>query len=223
MGQRLVISIENNRGEKLATQYMHWSAYTGDTLECLKDIHDAMEKLGTVREETEYAVALLRKAFPGAALTPPAASALGMTESRALSRNAGLIDVTEDEMEDSMGWAEGSAHITLADGVDPDDLGWYLDVYWKDELKDWLDEVDDEIYKLNPEKGGMPLLKHDAATDEWKPVPAHKLDFDGWAETWDQVRRIDDICTETYSDGFALCYQEDSEGEAEYFILHWIG
>ena len=223
MGQRLVISIENKKGEKLATQYMHWSAYTGDTLECLKDIHDAMEELGTVREETEYAVALLRKAFPGAALTPPAASALGMTESRALNRNAGLIDITENEMEDSMGWAEGSAHITLTDGEDPDSLGWYLDVYWREELKDWIDEVDDEHFKLNPEKIGMPLLHYDTKEDRWKPVPAHHLDFDGWAETWEQVRRIDDIFDKTCSDGFALCRQEDKDGKPEYFILQWIG
>lgn len=223
MGQRLVIKITNRKGDLLATQYMHWSAFTGDTLECLKAIHDTMGELGPIREESEYAVALLRKAFLGAALTEPAARALGVTEKRQLSRNAGLIDIVPDDMEDSVSWAEGVAEVALREGDDPDELNWYCDVYWKEELQDWIDEVDSEKFKLNPEKVGMPLLRYDEKEEEWKPVPAHKLDFDGWAETWGQIRRIDDINTKTDHEGFALCYQEDAEGVAEYFILQWIG
>ena len=223
MGQRLVIEIKDSKGKRLATQYMHWSAYTGSTLECLKDLHLTMEEMGVIREEKEYAVALLRRAFPGAGLTDSAANALGIKETRQLNRNDGLIDITEEDMEESFGWAEGSATVMLREGGDADSIPWYFNVMWVEELKDWLDEADEKEFKLNPEKGGMPILRYDAAEDEWKPLPAHKLDFDGWAETWEQVRRIDDIFSKTYSEGFALCYQEDTKGTAEYFILQWIG
>ena len=82
MGQRLVIKIQDSKGDLLATTYMHWTGYTGSTLDCMKKLHNTMDKMGEIREEKEYAVSLLRKAFGGAALTDDAAKSLGIKEKR---------------------------------------------------------------------------------------------------------------------------------------------
>ena len=222
MGQRLIIEMANSHGDLLATQYMHWSAYTGCTFECARVIYEELYNMGEPKEEVEFAVALLRNAFPKAGLTPEAASALGTIETRVLDRNQGLIDVTPEEMANSQGWGEGTLHIGLNERGE---TTYCIDTVWKSETKDFIEEMGEEdTMKINITKDGREeLLKYDSATKEWIKVPCYELSFDGWTETWDQVCELEKVFDMTERQGWAHCVHQIDDKEKEYFIMQWIG
>lgn len=214
MGQRLVIKIKDSKGDLLATQYMHWSGYTGSTLECMVALHDTIKDMGEIREEKKYAVSLLRKAFTSAALTGEAARSLGIKETRTLNRNEGLIDITEEEMDDSVGWAEATCSVCLYEGYTVDELLWSTDAFFQQEIEEWVDE-DPENFKLEVDGEKKNLFEKDSKTREWTPVPVNNLDFDGYPETWEQVTQLKELYEK--SDHIAYCkFGED------HFILNWI-
>ena len=226
MGQRLIIEIADTHGNLLATQYMHWSAYTGCTLECARRIYEELcdrETPLSYKGETEFAVTLLRNAFPRAALTPEAASALGMVEDRDLNRNEGLIDVTEEEMANSQGWGEGTLRVVLnEDGID----GYYIDTVWKSEPEEFIEEQDaTETMKVETkEDGTKELYILNDKTKEWKKVPCYTMNFDGWTTTWEDVVELEGIYDKTERMGYAYCvYPHVTSHEKEYFIMQWIG
>lgn len=226
MGQRLIIEIQNSKGELLATQYMHWSAYTGCSLEYARWIHGALKDMGMIREEPEFAVRLLRYTFPEAALTPDAAGALGVTEDRELNRNRGLIDITEKEMEENRGWGEGSLKIVLEEGRS--DALYGIDCLWTyDDIQNFIDDnLDSDDTKVEiGEDGSQRFYVKNASTGEFENVSAHVLHFDGYTETWEDVQELDKIFAETEDRGWAYCvrYSDSSEEEKEYFVLQWIG
>lgn len=228
MGQRLVIQIKDSKGERLATQYMHWSGYTGSTLEIARNLHDELESRGPIREEPEFAVQLLRAACTGAALTKEAELALGTKETRALNRNDGLIDVTPEEMQESVSWEEASLEIILDSKGGIDATGYYTDVFWQyEDIKEFIEELGDpEAYKLIEEDPNSKELKwHNEKEKRWEYVPCYQLTFDGYPETWKQMKQLTEIYDATYSDGWAFCVQDlDDEGkEKRYFIMQWIG
>lgn len=224
MGQRLIISIYNRERELLATQYMHWSAYTGSTFECFDDIREVLEEgsLGPIQEEPEYAVRLLRKSFEQAALTEAAAEALGVKEERTLSRNAGLIDITPEEMEDSRDWGEGFLSIFLDSRCDKENIGQLnvdMDVCCVEEdIESALDfnGLEDSL-KFIPEFEGEPEKLLDKKT--MKEIPCYECP--SWPETFDALAVMEHIYSLTYSDGYAYCHEPGNK-KATYLVT-WVG
>lgn len=224
MGQRLIISIYNRERELLATQYMHWSAYTGSTFECFDRIREVLEEevIGPIQEEPEYAVRLLRTCFRDAALTEAAAEALGVKEERTLSRNAGLIDITPEEMEDSRDWGEGFLSIFLDSRCDKEhigELGVDMDVCSVEEdIESGLEfcGLEDEL-KFIPEFEGEPEKLLDKKT--MKEIPCHECP--SWPATFDALAVMEEIYSLTYSDGYAYCHEPGYEKST--FLVSWVG
>lgn len=214
MGQRLVIAIKNKDGDNLATQYMHWSAYTSSTFECADFIYTSLCH-SVVAQETEFAVNLLRKTFPNAALTEDAAEALGIEETRTLNRNDGLIDITLDQMEESLGWAEGVLEIYLDENKEPDQMGVYMGVMYVDDLEDYVMDHEDEFVIRTDPDGTKSVLKKEGESLE--PVKIHELDFDGWATNFYELRKLEKLYGTTIADGAAFCVYDD-----HYFVIQWL-
>lgn len=223
MGQRLIISIYNRERELLATQYMHWSAYTGSTLDCFDRIREVLEEgsLGPIQEEPEYAVRLLRTCFRDAALTEAAAEALGTKEERTLSRNAGLIDITPEEMDDSIGWGEGFLSIYLDSRCDKEHVGnlhVFMDVCSVEEdIESGLEfnGLEEEL-KFIPEFEGEPEKLLDKK--DMREIPCHECQ--SWPETFDELGKLERIYSLTYSDGYAYCHEPGSKKNT--FLITWV-
>ena len=154
MGQRLVVSIQNN-GKELATVYYHWSAYTVSALyetsklvRCIFNHKDETEeelKLRIIRfcekngggingndAEFEY----IQKLYPGEVF-----------KRDGYSRNDGLVDLSEKGMQDSHGWSEGDVIIHIdEERINNGVFGWFQDYKeYVDEVQSWSED-DDEIF-----------------------------------------------------------------------------
>ena len=119
MGQRLNIQIQ--RGEEIiANAYYHWSAYTMSSLELLGMIEDSWEQLSSETDDLVRAVRLLEST--GAGLTDEELKAIETkrpdfsTPKECISRNNGLIAVSEKGINETIDWSEGTATISLEDG-----------------------------------------------------------------------------------------------------------
>lgn len=118
MGQRLVINLISE-GKILANAYYHWGAYSSSALHTLKPIIEELR----IQEEQNYkptmldAVRLLqatkaelpdrefevmKKLYPNF-----------KRNTEIISRNDGLIGITEKEKETSTYWAEGTIYVDL--------------------------------------------------------------------------------------------------------------
>lgn len=115
MGQRLVVTIQNNE-ENLCNIYYHWSAYSISALIATKDIINALfdddnenedVRLRMIRfverngggiangkdgDEWKY----IQNAYPNETF-----------KSEVIDRNCGLIAISEDGMNDLQNWSEG--------------------------------------------------------------------------------------------------------------------
>lgn len=116
MGQRLNIEIKN-QDKVLANAYYHWSGYTSSALELIQLILESLEKVnfennvikaiklleetgaGLVNEELEYA----KKIF----------ESKNIFFSEGISRNEGLISITEEGIEKNRYWEESRVEIDL--------------------------------------------------------------------------------------------------------------
>lgn len=116
MGQRLNIEIKDE-GKVLANAYYHWSGYTSSALELIQLILESLEKVnfennvikaiklleetgaGLVNEELEYA----KKIF----------KSKNISFSECISRNEGLISITEEGIEKNRYWEESRVEIDL--------------------------------------------------------------------------------------------------------------
>lgn len=151
MGQRLVITIENNK-EKLCNIYYHWSAYTRaaleevrDVINCIYDHNDETKEelllrlirfcehngggISGISEEFEY----IQKLYPNETF-----------KQDNYSRNNGLIALSEQGMIDQQRWSEGDVYINLdEDNVDFCVYAGYenLDEYVENRAE-WDDEFD---------------------------------------------------------------------------------
>ena len=159
MGQRLVVTIENNEKE-IAKIYYHWSAYTYSALcetqkiiDCIYNSTDETEselQLRLIRfcenngggikgthEEFKYIQGL----YPGEKFK---------TEN--YSRNDGLIALSEHGMNDLQGWSEGDVYINLdTDQVDFCVYSGYEDVKeYIEERKSWDEDFDENEMKYIP-------------------------------------------------------------------------
>ena len=162
MGQRLVVTIENNE-KTLAKIYYHWSAYTYSALyktrniiNCIYNHRDETEKelqLKLIRfcenngggitgnekyNEHEY----IQKLFPNEAF-----------KTEDYSRNNGLIALSEIGMDGLQGWSEGDVFINIdTDQVDfcvycgYENLEEYIE-----ERKEWDEDFDETETEDVPE------------------------------------------------------------------------
>lgn len=161
MGQRLNIEILND-GEVLANSYYHWSGYTTSAIALTKHILENMDK---VRQENEllYAIRLLETT--GARLTGDeilcAKKDFPAEEfESAVSRNDGLIGISEKTIEDTRFWEEARVSIDLFNEHIIFDA---ISVYPKEEFIEYWSE--EEYNKLAPAE--MNLLD---------PVPFSEFD-----------------------------------------------
>jgi hypothetical protein len=157
MGQRLVVSIQNN-GKELATVYYHWSAYTVSALwevsklvKCIFNHEDETEeelKLRLIRfceengggincntEEFKY----IENLYPGEVF-----------KKDGYSRSYGLIDLSEVGMAESHSWSEGDVEIyideeMICNGVFSE---WSSYEEYYEEVKSWGEDYDDCLMKL---------------------------------------------------------------------------
>ena len=152
MGQRLVVTIEKNK-KSIAKIYYHWSAYTGSALEetrniinCIYNHKDETEKemllrlirfceengggIDGVPSEFDY----IRSLYPNE-----------MFKDNGISRNYGLIALSEKNMADMQSWSEGDVYINLdTDQVDFCVYSGYDDIEeYTEERKEWDDEFDE--------------------------------------------------------------------------------
>ena len=118
MGQRLNIEIMSG-DEVLANSYYHWSAYTGSALHLTKKIIMAVD-IVIGETELEKAVRLLELTGAGVnniereRINSDFASRFANIEFRdCTDRNAGLLAVTEEGIEETRYWEEGRVTIHL--------------------------------------------------------------------------------------------------------------
>lgn len=155
MGQRLVVSIQNN-GKELATVYYHWSAYTVSALwetsklvRCIFNHKDETEeelKLRLIRfcyenggginrndAEFEY----IQKLYPSEVF-----------QRDGYSRNDGLIDLSEQGRQETHDWSEGDVEIYIDEGrINNGVFGYFQDYQeYVEEVKSWGVDYEDEIF-----------------------------------------------------------------------------
>ena len=222
MGQRLIIEIRNSNNDVIATQYMHWSAYTGSMFNCFNNLCETLYSRPYIQEEPEFAAFLLRDAFPAAGLTEEACAALGVKETREINRNDGLIDITQEEMDNSIGWGEGTLTVQLEDGAKPESLFYTTDVFWQYEMEEFKDFFDEEKYRVQEtEDGSIQLFVIDDDGNEEK-IPCYVLDFDGYPDTAEEMNHLQNVYENTEDRGWAFCVQYLTD-DKRYFIIQWIG
>ena len=154
MGQRLVISIEKG-GKELANIYYHWGAYTDSALlhtkevvDCIYNHKDETDKEMLLRlirfcekqgggiaggdEGSEYTY--IRKLYPNE-----------IFKVEGISRNDGLISLSEAEMAESHRWSEGDVIIDLDEELI--NFGVYASYENFDDFLDCFDDDGDLEYE----------------------------------------------------------------------------
>ena len=154
MGQRLVVSVQNN-GKELATVYYHWSAYTVSALweasklaRCIFNHRDETEAELTLRlirfceengggincntEEFKYIESL----YPGEVF-----------KKENYSRSNGLIDLSEVGRAESHSWSEGDIEILIDEERITNNVycSWDSIEEYNEEVKSWGEGYEDEI------------------------------------------------------------------------------
>lgn len=153
MGQRLVVTV-NSQGQDLCKMYFHWSAYTrsalhevNDILECIYNHEDESErdlqlrlirfceengggiKNGKDSDEWKY----IQSMYPNT-----------IFKADDISRNYGLIAISEEGMTDLQYWSEGDVFIDL----DNEEVHFGVFSYYNslesyiEERKDWDDDFE---------------------------------------------------------------------------------
>lgn len=124
MGQRLVITI-NQYGEDIAKLYYHWSAYSLSALQEARDVinvlYDDENKIKDLRlrlirfcEQNGGGIRGGEGSDEWKYITQLYPNEIFKKEN--ISRNSGLIALSQDGMEDFQGWSEGDIYIELDEG-----------------------------------------------------------------------------------------------------------
>lgn len=131
MGQRLVITVHNN-GKDLAKIYYHWSAYTLCALMEAKEIVDCIYNHNDETEK-ELQLRLIRflesrgGGIDGALAERKYIQGMFPNEkfkTEGISRNNGLIALSEEGMDDIQSWSEGDLDIIIDDDVIINSVFW---------------------------------------------------------------------------------------------------
>lgn len=177
MGQRLVIEIYNGDKE-LANCYYHWSGYTLSSYEISKEALDYY--INNLKNKTFFednnkdltykAVKMLLETGAGLQseevepfnkMFPNLNKEMQIGESE--NRNKGLICITEEEMEDSSSWSEGTVSIDLKSETISfgsicelpykewydDEASWNIDILEEGQPSLSKEEIEKEIQKVN--------------------------------------------------------------------------
>ena len=171
MGQRLVVTV-NVKGEDIAKLYYHWSAYsisalaqTREIVNCLLDndneIEDLRLRLIRFAESEGGCIQGGGDSREFAAIQAMYPNEVFKTEG---SRNAGLIALTEEGMDDLEGWSEGSITIYLDDGIVWNSV---FDMETIDEFNEWRGEDNSIEYfpELDIDLEEIPFNKLDEVID----------------------------------------------------------
>ena len=179
MGQRLVVTINNNDKE-IAKIYYHWSAYSFSALKrvqsivnCISDHNDETEKdlllrlirfcemsgggIDGVESEIKYIEAL----YPGEKF-----------KKENVSRNDGIIALSEDGMSSMQNWSEGDVDIY----VDKDRIHNTVYCYYEtiegynEERKEWDEEFEglklEDVPELSSDLGYIDIADIDTIVEE---------------------------------------------------------
>lgn len=119
MGQRLNIEMVAN-GKSLVNAYFHWSAYTHEALSMLQEIIKTQEKIDILDEIKNMpldkkAIYLLMSI--GAGITPEDMQLNKYPDIwiKAINRNYGLINISEEQKEICRTWEEGRITIDIVE------------------------------------------------------------------------------------------------------------
>lgn len=162
MGQRLVITVRDHAGDKVAALYYHWSAYTTSALEVAKNLDAKVQEiLADFPSFPDYTSEELLDAILSAAESMGGGidgGAVDYTNKEYLyarrllpnhtflenpDRNEGLVAFSEKAMEDLGCWAEGNAVLYVEDGELDN-----VDVY---SYYSGLDSINDERKDCDPD------------------------------------------------------------------------
>lgn len=193
MGQRLVINIQKNN-KSIATAYYHWSGYTFSSAEITSQAIDKYYQLKDENpqiDDLNLAVEMLYSTEAG--LTDKAINGFGtqITNIRhAVDRNCGLIDLTQEGMENSISWAEGLVTLDL----DNETVDW--DVFFLEGDRECFEEVKEE-YELDIEYDDISDLDRNCSPVNFEEFPSiieeiYEISskFDGYFKMLGDVYRI---------------------------------
>lgn len=187
MGQRLTITIENDNQENIATLYYHWSAYTIDALFTVSEMVPTLRQIKGMSLD-EARLTLIRYAEEaGGGIDGGFDSdewkyiqAKYPNESfkkEDISRNCGLIAISEEGQEDLLSWSEGDVYVNIdTEHVDNCVVYGYNDINeYNEEMRsiygdDWQDATYDNIPRISCEIGSLDLLDVLPACEELQEI-----------------------------------------------------
>jgi hypothetical protein len=154
MGQRLVVSVQNN-GKELATVYYHWSAYT---VSALWEVSKLVRCIFNHEDETEEELKLRLIRFceeNGGGINGNTAEFKYIQDlypnevfkRDGYSRNNGLIDLSERGREEAHGWSEGDVEIYIdEERINNGVFGWWSNyAEYCEEVKSWGEDYVDDL------------------------------------------------------------------------------
>lgn len=154
MGQRLVVSVQNN-GKELATIYYHWSAYTVSALyevsklvKCIFNHKDETEeefKLRLIRFCEENGGGINGNSMEFRYIQDLYPNEIFQREN--YSRNYGLIDLSERGRDQSHSWSEGDVEIYIDEERINNGVFGYFSSYdeYCDEVRSWGEDYEDDL------------------------------------------------------------------------------
>ena len=156
MGQRLVVTVRS-MGDDLCKMYFHWSAYSIDALVELRDMMAEFPMETKSKDEVIlYFIRYCEKNGGGISEGYDSKEWKYITEKYpneafkkdGISRNQGLIGISEEEMNNIQNWSEGNIVINL------DNMTVHNEVFW---CYDTIDEYNQERI----DRGSAPIALDD--------------------------------------------------------------
>ena len=157
MGQRLVVSVQNN-GNELATVYYHWSAYTVSSLyevsklaKCIFNHKDETEeelKLRLIRFCEENGGGINGNSMEFRYIQDLYPNEIFQREN--YSRNYGLIDLSERGRDQSHSWSEGDVEIYIDEERITNGVFGYFSNYeeYRKEVESWDDNYAEYVMEF---------------------------------------------------------------------------
>ena len=154
MGQRLVVSIQNE-GKELATIYYHWSAYT---VSALHEVNELAKCIFNNKDETEeeLKLRLIRFCYENGGGINGNDAEFEYIQSLypnevfqrdGYSRSYGLIDLSKNGRMESHSWSEGDVELYIDEERISNGVFGYFDSYdeYCDEVKSWGADYESDL------------------------------------------------------------------------------